>query len=84
MGLEEGDSETADKTGRKIRITGHPEKAFQEREVGGLHGGEKAQPFFFLALEQGKPMVELILVNTEAGADFFYGSKPKEIFGQDT
>jgi len=84
VGLEEGDREAADKTGCKAGISGHPEKAFQEREAGGLPGREKAQPLFLLLFEQGKPVVELVLGNTEVCAYFFYGSRPKEIFRQDT
>lgn len=82
VGLEEGDSEAAEKTGCKVRITGHPKKAFEESEARGLHGREKAQPLFLLAFEQGKPMVELFLVNKEALTKFFHGSKAQEIFSQ--
>ena len=84
VGLEEGDSEAADKTGCKAGIRVHPKKALQEREAGGLHGREKAQPLILVLFEQGKPVAELVLVNTEACADFFHGSKPEEIFRQDT
>lgn len=83
VGLEEGDSETADKTGSKVGITGQPKKTFQEREIRGLHGRKKPHPLFLLPPEEGKPMVELFLVNKEAPAKFFYGRKVQEIFSQD-
>jgi len=36
VGLEERNSKTADKTGGKNRIGGHPEKVLEEREAGGF------------------------------------------------
>lgn len=75
VGLEEGDSEAAEKTGSKVRITGHPKKVFEESKARGLHGREKAEPHFLVTPKEGKPMVKLILINKEALAKFFHGSK---------
>ena len=83
MGLEEGDSEAADKPGCKNRVRGHPEKAVQEREAGGLQRREHAQPFFFLPSEQGKPAVKQLRGNGETFAEFFDGSRAQEIRCQD-
>ena len=83
MGLEEGDSEAADKPGCKNRVRGHPEKAVEEREAGGFQGREHAQPFIFLPVKQGKPAVKQLRGNGETFTEFFYGSRAQEIHSQD-
>ena len=83
MGLEEGDSEAADKPGCKNRVRGHPEKAVEEREAGGFQGREHAQPFIFLPVKQGKPAVKQLRGNGETFTEFFDGSRAQEIRRQD-
>jgi len=48
---EEGDGETADKSGGKARIARHCKKALQERKAGSLQGSEQTHPLFFLPPE---------------------------------
>lgn len=83
VGLEERNRKTADKTGGKIRIGGHPEKALEERKAGGFYGREQAHPFVFLPSEQSEPVVQLFLCNKEALTEPFHGSRTKEILRQD-
>lgn len=80
--LEEGGGKAADKSGGKIRIARHLKKAFQESEAGCLHGGEDAQPLFFLGEEQFQPAVKLFPGNGKAFAEVFHGRKVQEILSQ--
>ncbi len=83
MGLEEGDSKTADKCTGKARVSRHLKKLFQEGEAGCLQGREYAHPFFLLPPEEAKPMVELFLCDKEAFTEPFHRSGTQEIFRKD-
>ncbi len=83
VGLEEGDSKTADKCGGKVRVTRHLKKFFQEGETGCLHGREHAHPLFLLPPEEAKPVVKLFLCDKKAFTEPFHGSRTQEILCKD-
>lgn len=79
VGLEEGDSKTADKCTGKVRVTRHLKKLFQEREAGCLHGRKHPHPFLLLPPEEAKPVVKLFLCDKEALTEPFHRSGTQEI-----
>ena len=79
VGLEEGNSKTADKCAGKVRVTRHLKKLFQEREAGCLHGREHPHPFLLLPPEETKPVVKLFLCDKEALTEPFHRSGTQEI-----
>jgi len=83
VGLEEGDSKTANKCGSKVRVTRHLKKLFQEREAGCFHGREHAHPLLPLSPEEVKPMVELFLCDKETLTEPLHRSRTQEILRQD-
>lgn len=72
VGLKEGDTETVDECGGKVRISWHSEKSFEKREAGCLHGKEYAQPFLLLPPKQRQPTVKQLLGDAEAFAELFH------------